>query len=174
MSGVDISREACEREVWRQSGYTAALILALRAALDAAERERDAAQAYAFRSQQIAREQAIEAHNAEDKCEQLVVERDAADATGYARGVRDAAAYHTAEAARLRVEHNRDPVSFPGSWVTHHESDAAAILALLPATNEKRLTRYMGQIMAECDCPRQDECQNAERCLAEKEKNDAE
>lgn len=26
---------------------------------------------------------------------------------------------------------------------------------------------YMGQIMAECDCPRQDECQRAGRCIAE-------
>lgn len=26
---------------------------------------------------------------------------------------------------------------------------------------------YMGQIMAECDCPRRDECQRAGRCIAE-------
>lgn len=27
--------------------------------------------------------------------------------------------------------------------------------------------KYMGQIMAECDCPRMPECQEAGKCLAE-------
>ena len=42
---------------------------------------------------------------------------------------------------------------------------AARILAALDLTPAPR--RYMGQIMAECDCPREDECQAAGRCIAE-------
>lgn len=37
-----------------------------------------------------------------------------------------------------------------------------AALDLTPAP-----LRYMGQIMAECDCPREAECQAAGRCIAE-------
>lgn len=39
------------------------------------------------------------------------------------------------------------------------------ILAALTTTPAPR--RYMGQIMAECDCPREAECQAAGRCIAE-------
>ena len=37
--------------------------------------------------------------------------------------------------------------------------------ALTPTDTAPR--RYMGQIMAECDCPRQVECEAAQKCLAE-------
>ncbi len=194
MSGVDISREACDRlaswhklearalrmhnpnspampEIAEVQDETAAMILALRAALDEAERAQDDFQAsfdLRWKADMRAIKRWQEKHPKRDKVwpahADLVVwlpegweecsvellkcihERDAAHAMGYARGVRDAA-----EAYKHGI---------------------GAILALLPATNEKRLTRYMGQIMAECDCPRQDECQTAERCLAEKETGD--
>ena len=74
---------------------TAAMLRRLHTRVVEAERERDAAildrdkaQAHAFRSQQIARDQAIEAHNAENKCEQL----EAALATARADALREAAA----------------------------------------------------------------------------------
>lgn len=41
----------------------------------------------------------------------------------------------------------------------------ARIMAALGVTPAPR--RYMGQIMAECDCPREAECQAAGRCIAE-------
>jgi len=44
----------------------------------------------------------------------------------------------------------------------------ARILAALDLTPAPR--RYMGQIMAECDCPREAECQAAGRCIAEERK----
>lgn len=40
------------------------------------------------------------------------------------------------------------------------------ILALIPKGGDSRRV-YMGQIMAECDCPREAECQAAGRCIAE-------
>lgn len=144
MSGVDISRENCEEAArFRQDHdeYAAALILALRTALDSTERERGEARGKLKSSYEEGLRDALDPLR-------LQLSREAADATGYARGVREAA--------------------------DTYKHGIGAILALLPAANEKRLTRYMGQIMAECDCPRQAECQNAERCLAEKEKNDAE
>lgn len=41
-----------------------------------------------------------------------------------------------------------------------------AIREITPAVTPAPL-RYMGQIMAECDCPREAECQAAGRCIAE-------
>ena len=38
-------------------------------------------------------------------------------------------------------------------------------LDITPAPVTRRI--YMGQIMAECDCPRSEECEAAQRCLAE-------
>lgn len=46
------------------------------------------------------------------------------------------------------------------AWV--HRYAPLAALDLTPAPR-----RYMGQIMAECDCPREAECQAAGRCIAE-------
>ena len=43
---------------------------------------------------------------------------------------------------------------------------ARRILALIPKGGDGRRV-YMGQIMAECDCPREAECQAAGRCIAE-------
>lgn len=42
-----------------------------------------------------------------------------------------------------------------------------ALVAALAAARKLVRQPYMGQIMAECDCPRQDECQRAGRCIAE-------
>jgi hypothetical protein len=80
---------------------------ALRAALDAALRER-------AMLHEIARNEASDCTKAQD-------ERDAADATGYARGVRNAAAKFSGP-YRLDL------------WTS--EAVAAAILALLPANKE--------------------------------------
>lgn len=41
-----------------------------------------------------------------------------------------------------------------------------AIRSITPADTPAQ-RRYMGQIMAECDCPREAECQAAGRCIAE-------
>lgn len=43
------------------------------------------------------------------------------------------------------------------------------LLTLADCMLARKLVRqpYMGQIMAECDCQRQDECQRAGRCIAE-------
>jgi len=46
-----------------------------------------------------------------------------------------------------------------------YEARILAALDLRPAPR-----RYMGQIMAECDCPREAECQAAGRCIAEERK----
>ena len=45
-----------------------------------------------------------------------------------------------------------------------HPTDRARILAALEPVAAPR--RYMGQIMAECDCSRQGECEAAQKCLA--------
>jgi hypothetical protein len=112
---VDIGREACERLAsWIETSgiilernfalaEAPALILALRAALDAAERERDAARRWAA-----------------EESGMLLAERHAADAAGYARGVRDAAAFFA-----------------PDGLVPLNPVFArAAILALLPKEKE--------------------------------------
>jgi hypothetical protein len=119
MSAPDISREACERlsklllgDDWASVRScvpdTAALILALRAALDAAERERDD-------WRQGARAEAAIADT-------MKAERDAAAATGYARGVKDAAG----------VCEKRLISRSYGSHADAYEYAMNAILALLP------------------------------------------
>lgn len=143
MSAPDISAEAVEHtavqadEVWADLLYlmgrasleghevgqslgvatrqklaqTAAMLRALRAALDAAERERDEADA--------------RGDDWHDQASKFRHERDAADATGYARGVRDAAGLF--ENAQSK------------SWMG--VSIVIAILALLPATDATKETR---------------------------------
>jgi hypothetical protein len=96
MNKIDISRETCERtsksfadvgmslredgdiEAADNADFAAALIHALRAALDEAERERDEADA--------------RGDDWHEQASKFRDERDAAEATGYAGGVRDAAA----------------------------------------------------------------------------------
>jgi hypothetical protein len=110
MSAPDISREACERLAERLDydglQLSSATLRALRAALDAAERERD---------------------EARDDYETAMVTATNADATNYARGVRDAAAKVLDHWITVNMSHNAN----------QRELDArvqinAAILALLP------------------------------------------
>jgi len=125
MSAPDISRDRCNRSTALMAmegfGAWADLVLALRAALDAAERERDEARS---RLQ-------VETWNAETLnacCENLKVKRDAADATGYARGVRDA--MKLAEAERLkRLDHEN--LEHVGAYRAVMALEMA-LLALLP------------------------------------------
>lgn len=127
--GVDISAEAVEmlaliREVgakgWREEGEeafariedeTAATLRALRAALDAAQEEATR------RTREVELTYRVQMR--------LTAERDAADATGYARGVRDAA----------NEAHER------WVWGAPPEGTEGAILALLPAADATKETR---------------------------------
>lgn len=138
---VDISAEAVERLALRYSdlryvamghGKVAATLRALRAALDAAERERDA-----YRSS----EAEVLAEN--DALRFTLSNARLNDATGYARGVRDAAAILANNVCDLnrgklipvpeRIRPMRDAVR--GAYED-------AILALLPATTtETKETR---------------------------------
>jgi hypothetical protein len=151
MTAPDISREACERlagwhelearalrmhnpnspampEIAEVQDETAALILALRAALDAAERERDEARTDCDglgHHVAILLQQYLDAMNA----------RDAAAATGYARGVQDAAikAQTWLDAfGSFEPEHVT-----PQKWANDAVADIHdAILALLPKKKE--------------------------------------
>ena len=105
---------------------------ALRAALDAAERERDEARRHANEGRQAEADADRDRHAALVTLNQLfkehtdmIAERDAADATGYARGVRDAAG--VCQARHKGMAHIREYAE--AQWC------AAAILALLPATD---------------------------------------
>jgi hypothetical protein len=135
MSAPDISREACEWAIRMNIQSVAALasgqksltyaaliertILALRAALDAAERERDEARNQANVTTKLMAARGTNLDYWEATAKKLEAERDAADATGYARGVRDAA------------ERGRRFGSF---YITEADASAIhdAILALLP------------------------------------------
>lgn len=139
MSAPDISPEAVEMHVQdmltMRCTAAAATLRALRAALDAAERERDELQS-TFRVRWNADMRAIKrwqaAHPGKeltwpdhaDLVVWLLAERDAASATGYARGVRDAAGV-----CRQRLISR----SY-GSHADAYEYAMNAILALLPAT----------------------------------------
>jgi hypothetical protein len=150
---VDYSREACEEASrFRQDHdeYAAALILTLRAALDAAERERDGANALVERMHAqdvLAIKQWQEANPGNDLvwpdhmrltawCMGEVAKLAAGrDATGYARGVRDAA--EAAKAAKL-PQHLVESGPMAGWQTFDHEWPKTirhAILALLPATD---------------------------------------
>ena len=107
MSAPDISREAVEQRATMLDRQTARMILALRAALDAAERERDEARADMEKSAKATR-------RAVDQMAEAVAERDAAAVTHYARGVQDAAS----------LAHNQRSYSVA--------EIVSAILALLP------------------------------------------
>ena len=121
MSAPDISREGLQRlcavlthNPDLRVRQAVAPILALRAALDAAERERDdKVQMYRM---------------AESENTMLRETLNAADATGYARGVQDAAALCL---SRAKANHHNGMPN--GSML----NDAAAILALLPANKDK-------------------------------------
>ena len=52
-------------------------------------------------------------------------------------------------------------------WPALDDADETARAALKGADHPPAPSRYMGQIMAECDCPREAECQAAGRCIAE-------
>jgi hypothetical protein len=149
---VDYTREACERLAMITKSAAAHMIpaslvsdtiTALRAALDTTEEKVMNAAEIAERDSRIF-------------------------ATGYARGVRDAAALA------------RDGITYGlgecGNKIVVQGCPelARAILALLPATDATAAKPYMGQIMAECGCQREADCERAKRCLAEKEKTDAE
>jgi flagellar biosynthesis/type III secretory pathway protein FliH len=140
MSAPDISAEAVERLaraldatgrytidqlIGMEAESAAATLRALRAALDAAERERD------------------EAHK-QGYCEGYEDGEKAADATGYARGVRDAADAAKAERITEATAHAHLIQTDP-EWVEGYNSGLsdleAAILALLPATDETKETR---------------------------------
>jgi hypothetical protein len=63
-----------------------------------------------------------------------------------------------------------EPIGMPegykgGRRAWFFAAEIRRILAALDLTPAPR--RYMGQIMAECDCPREAECQAAGRCIAE-------
>ncbi len=151
MSGaVDISREACGQVIQDLAAFAIMLggapaieaaqfqIEALRAALDAAERERDEARnaisviakAVNYRSSYQAplSQRVVELAKAYDN---FPAERDAADATGYARGLRDAAvkAQTWLDAfGSFEPEHVT-----PQKWASDAVADIHdAILALLP------------------------------------------
>ncbi len=184
MTAPDISREACERlrvrlktvPLYHSHGETADLpeeaadiVVALRAALDAAERERDGANALVERmhAQDVLAIQAWQKANPGQglvwpssirlsawcmgEVAKLSAERDAADATGYARGVRDAAEAARSipacpfdqEACELDPETPCPVCGDLGTWddenlarVSNCMTPAAAIIALLPATEK--------------------------------------
>lgn len=137
---VDIGREACGDAIQELAALAISLggapaietaqlqIEALRAALDAAERERDALSKHSD-------DQYDEISSLEEQVEELVKERDAADATGYARGVRDAASKVDERARILVIEGFRND----DLAVRVLREEAAAILALLPEKKEKNL-----------------------------------
>lgn len=63
-----------------------------------------------------------------------------------------------------------EPIGMPegykgGRRAWFFATEIRRILAALDLTPAP--LRYMGQIMAECDCPREAECQAAGRCIAE-------
>ncbi len=121
---------------YRFSEQSSDLIRALRAALDAAERERD--EARKERSHQQGRADANARKTAEEQRR-----ADAADATGYARGVRDAAGL----AQRLKAQPciSGKCTCWPTCEARKTDASlaeiAAAILALLPATDAPKETR---------------------------------
>jgi hypothetical protein len=157
---VDIGREACERLAddlqmvrWpadqgcKMREDAAHTLRALRAALDAAERERDEFQAsfdlaWDADMRGIKRWQA--AHPGKELTwpgrDKLVAwllsERDAADATGYARGVRDAANLinRIADEADGRAP-DGGPFGLVGRYAESARGLAKDVLALLPATD---------------------------------------
>lgn len=144
MSAPDISREAVERmaedfdtmrcyhngkgpeAAWYENA--AVTLRALRDALDAAERERDELRAAKWQVRHTdTANTMVQLALARDEA---FAERDAADATGYARGVRDAAD----QIKRLSVQRM-------GCVTRTYKDCSAAILALLPATTETKETR---------------------------------
>ena len=88
------------------------------------------------------------ANAAADRIEALVKERD--EATNQLDSAR-----HSVDVLEKRV--------------AHFMSRAERLEALILKGGDNRRV-YMGQIMAECDCPREAECQAAGRCIAEERK----
>lgn len=145
MSAPDISHERCEQVAQhlrdRLFGQSAQLVRALRAALDAAERERD--EARKERAHQQGRADANARKTAEEQRR-----ADAADATGYARGLKWAAMI--AETNRAHAEHHMrrakedchasEEQHQSGRWHASNDIEKE-ILALLPATTETKETR---------------------------------
>ena len=145
MTGApDISAEAVERlaKGFGNPAYlmpapleVAATLRALRAALDAAERERDEARGKLKGSYEEGLRDALDPLR-------LELARDAADATGYARGVRDAAGLlnRLADEASARMP-DGGPFGLVARHVENTRGLARDILALLPATDATKETR---------------------------------
>jgi len=91
-------------------------------------------------------------------------------AAGRAAALREAAALMTIAAENCRKQFTYPPKTKEQrdyqTGAIIHSNAAAAILALILKGGDNRRV-YMGQIMAECDCPREAECQAAGRCIAE-------
>jgi hypothetical protein len=111
------------------------MLRALRAALDAAERERDHWKEYSS-GQGALISSGVFVKN--DEYVALVAAPAAADATGYARGVREAAGVATEKASIIRRSNTyRGKVNQAGGFAADMvDWTAAAILALLPAKKE--------------------------------------
>ena len=89
----------------------------------------------------------------------------APDAAAIREAAEKLAAFLDAKHQSYMAAKGRNPADYVSGYSIARDK-AAAILALIPKGGNGRRV-YMGQIMAECDCPREAECQAAGRCIAE-------
>jgi hypothetical protein len=93
------------------------------------------------------------------------------DPVGYAAAIRETALREARQRVNDLVAERQADLhgarnDFNRGAVDALQEACSAILALIQKGGNGRRV-YMGQIMAECDCPREAECQAAGRCIAE-------